>query len=113
VLALDATSYITLVSNPFKNVVVFPTTATNRPTGVPLVAISQSTATVTYYSWAQTRGLCSLYMGATYTIGSAFGVDDTAGQGLTKAADGTFVWGTVLHIGAAAEAPSIVHLTID
>ena len=103
-----------LCKNPFKDVVVFPaTTATNRPTGVPLIGITASTAALTYYFWAQTAGLCTVYCGATYTVGGAISVDDTAGFGLTIAGYPAFQWGVIVEIAAAAEKPNVVHLNID
>lgn len=41
---LDATSKITLVQNPYKNVIINPTTATGSPVGVTLYNIAASTA---------------------------------------------------------------------
>lgn len=109
-IALDATSYATLYANPFGAVVIHPTTCTNRPTGVPLCVVTQSTSAITYYFWAQTGGFAAIQVGATYTIGAGVGVDDTPGQVLTSTAE---QWGQVIQIGSAAEKPSLIWLTLD
>jgi hypothetical protein len=103
-----------LYPNPYKSVVIYPaTTATNKPTGVPAITVTASTSTVTYYFWAQTGGPVSMYMGATYTIGSGLGIDNLAGMGLTTAHDTSFCWGAVIQIGSTTDSPSLVWLMID
>lgn len=44
VTTLDATSKISLLQNPYKNVIINPTTATGSPVGVSLYALAASTA---------------------------------------------------------------------
>ena len=54
--ALDATSIITLTKNKYKDVVVgAATTVVGSPIGVPLISITDN-----YYFWAQTRGYCPI-----------------------------------------------------
>jgi len=111
--ALTATTTkATLYGDPWRAVVIHPaTTPTNRPTGVPLITVTQSTATVTYHAWLQTGGFCPIFCGATYTIGAMAGVDDANGQLLTGVT--TQDWGVVVQIGSAAEHPSLIWLTLD
>lgn len=106
-----ASTKLTLYANSWKSVIIHPaTTPTNRPSGVPLITIPATTATISYYGWLQTGGFCPVYCGATYTIGTGVGVDDTAGQVLTSTAE---QWGVVTQIGSAGESPSLIWLTLD
>jgi len=113
------TSKATLYTNAWNGVVVHPATGgtiLNRPTGVPLVLFTASTATTTYYAWLQTGGFCPLFMGATYTIGGGVSADDAAsgGFGLTPTTGvPTMLWGVLCQIGSAAEHPSMVWLYLD
>jgi hypothetical protein len=114
--ALTATtSKATLYANPWSGVVIHPATPTNRPTGVPLIAVTASTATTTYYFWAQTGGFTPLAMETTYTIGGGVGaVSGTAGEGIVAAAGvPTALMGVVAQIGSASDHPSLVWLYLD
>lgn len=114
VTALDTTSRLGFYKNPWRDVVVYPATnPTNMPTGATLFTVTISTTTTTYYFWAQTGGLCALYTGATYGIGTPIGVDNIDGMGLTLAADSSFAWGVVVSVAATTDAPSLVFLNID
>jgi hypothetical protein len=68
VVALDATSKVTITPNPWKGLIEFPTTLTGIPMGVAPIAVTQSTATITYYFWAQTWGPCCILAGGTQVI---------------------------------------------
>ena len=66
VVALDATSIITLTKSKFKDVIVAPGTVVAPPVGVPLITITDD-----YYFWAQTRGYAPVVVddGDTVIIG--------------------------------------------
>jgi len=114
--ALTATtSKATLYANPWSAIVIHPATPTNRPTGVPLITVTASTATTTYYCWLQTGGFVPLSMETTYTIGGGVGaVSGTAGEGIVAAAGvPTALMGVVAQIGSASDHPSLVWLYLD
>ena len=114
--ALTATtSKATLYANPWSAVVIHPATPTNRPTGVPLINVTASTSTTTYYCWLQTGGFVPLSMETTYTIGGGVGaVSGTAGEGIVAAAGvPTALMGVVAQIGSASDHPSLVWLYLD
>lgn len=64
IVALDTTSQISLVANPYNGVIVNPTTPTGVPVGVAVYPI-----TATYYGWIQVRGLCSLLNDSNTAVG--------------------------------------------
>jgi len=66
VVALTTSSRCDLVSNPFNNVIVNPTTATSAPVGVCVTAI-----TAAQYGWLQTKGECALLADGAVTVGTA------------------------------------------
>lgn len=68
VVALSATSVISLTKNKYANVVVCPSTPVGVPIGVPLI-----TVTAGKYFWAQTRGCCALEVATMLTIGRNVG----------------------------------------
>jgi len=111
--AFSATDELSLVKNPYRDVVVAPTTAAAIPTGVNVCAVSAN-----YYFWAQTRGPAPLITdaGDTVVVGEPIGkpgTNGTAGAGGVVANDGTdIVYGYVMAVGAAGE-PSLVFLTLE
>jgi len=64
VVALDATSIISLTKSKYKDVVVAPATVVREPVGVPLITIT----TGGYYFWAQTRGHAAIAVDTGDTI---------------------------------------------
>lgn len=64
VVALDATSIISLTKNKYKDVVVDPATVVREPIGVPLITITAGG----YYFWAQTRGYCAIAVDTSDTV---------------------------------------------
>ncbi len=86
VVALDATSYLAVYPSPWKEVITQPSTATGCCVGLPVIAIPQSTATVTYYFWAQTWGPCCVYAAGTQVIGTPQMTIGTADGGVIVAA---------------------------
>lgn len=110
--AFVATDELSVIKNPFRDVVVNPTTQAAMVVGVNVVDV-----TANYYFWAQFRGICALIVDASDTvvigepIGKA-GTAGTAGAGGLIANDGTdCTWGTVVTVGDGGE-PSLVNLMI-
>lgn len=110
--ALDTTSKVTLVQNPYKNVIINPTTATASPVGVSLYALATSTAAtwnattgaketagVAQYGFIQTRGVVSCLVDSTVTnVGYPVGR-----SAATAGCVGVATLTTVGHIGIAAQ----------
>lgn len=88
--ALTTSSVVNLVHNPY-NSTIEGTTATRRPVGVPLTAVSATTSTVNYYYWAQTKGYAAVLADAATgaTVGSAM-VLSTSVSGAVTAGSSTF-----------------------
>ena len=107
VVALDATSVITLTKNRYKDVVVTPaSTLVGTPIGVPLI-----TVTTAYYFWAQTRGYAAVMCDddGTITVGDLVsGGGGDAGAVITCAADVAKAYGVCIQIAATD-----THCTID
>ena len=68
IVALDATSKITVAPSPWKGTIILATTISGIPVGVPLIAVPATTATIEYYYWAQTWGPCCILAGGTQVI---------------------------------------------
>lgn len=102
--AWDATTEISLRLNPWMNTVVYPTTATDKPTGVPLVAIP-----ISYYGWLQTAGLVPgiVDAGDTLVIGDVVGKPGTHGTaggfGVPANDDTDAHWGIARYVATAGE----------
>lgn len=99
VVALDATSIISLTKNRYKDVIVTPTSETAPPIGVPLITITDN-----YYFWAQTRGYCCVVVGdgETITVGQQAAIDDTdAGACANNGGYTEKAWGVIVQIAAA------------
>ncbi len=99
VVALDATSIISLTKNKYKDVIVTPTSETATPIGVPLITVTDN-----YYFWAQTRGYCCIVVGdgETITVGKQAAIDDTDAGACADAGSYTEkVWGVIVQIAAA------------
>lgn len=111
--AFSATSVISLHKNRWRDVVVYPTTATQPATGIPLIAV-----TINYYCWLQTGGEAPCYVdtGDTIVIGEPVGKPGThavAGACGLVENDGTDeVWGTVRYV-AAGGAVACINLKLD
>lgn len=60
VVALDATSRLTLFANPWQSVIQCPAVPTGIPVGVAPIAVPATTATIQYYCWTQTWGPCCI-----------------------------------------------------
>ena len=108
VVALDATSIISLTKNRYKDVVVTPaTTLVGTPIGVPLITIT----TGGYYFWAQTRGYAAVMCDddGTITVGNLVsGGGGDAGAVIACAADTAKAYGVCIQIAAID-----THCTID
>jgi hypothetical protein len=114
VTALATTSEFTLVRNPFRAVIVFPTTATATPAGVPLIDV-----TAAYFFWAQVKGPAPLLVdsGDTIVIGNPVGEPATHGDagacGVVDASMATAKpWGRCMTARAATEY-ALIDLTLE
>jgi hypothetical protein len=110
--ALDTTSRIDIVANPW-NRVLHTATATLQPTGVPLVAV----AALGDSCWLQTRGICAVFANATIAAGSgAFNNGSVAGA-LDVATEASYIVnprvGQAYHLAGAQNYAHPVFLTID
>ncbi len=92
--AVPAASDISLLANPFRDVVVFPVTEVGPATGVPLIDV-----TAEYYFWAQIKGLAGMIVdsGDNIVVGNNVGVpgtyNDPGAVGVPTAGTNA-VWGT-------------------
>ena len=79
VTAITTTSTVTLVANPYRNVIVVPaTTATGLVVGVATYVI-----TAAQYGWIQTWGVCAVQASGAFAIGAMLnGIAATSGQTL-------------------------------
>lgn len=116
-----ATAKITLLPNPWYNVVVYPTTGTGMATGVPLADVAAS-----YYFWAQTEGDAPIVVDTadTVLIGQPVGAPNSAavagacgplwydGSQAGVASLYGSTWGICRYVAAAADT-AIVDLRID
>jgi hypothetical protein len=110
VVALDTTSRIDLVANPYSGVISVTTDAAiSVPCGVPLKAI-----TAAYYGWFQTRGIAAV--AADNTIGAGYefqgDVDDSGMIDVTGTDAQVWKLGHAILPGADTYA-HMVYLTID
>lgn len=99
IVALDATSIISLTINRYKDVIVTPVAEVATPIGVPLITITDN-----YYFWAQTRGYCCIVVGdgETITIGQQAAIDDTdPGATADRGSYTEKAWGIIVQIAAA------------
>lgn len=100
--ATAATSEFTIVPNPYRNVIVQPTTVTAIAVGVPNIVVPAN-----QYFWAQRRGPCPMIVdaGDTLVVGALVGVPAAHGTagGVGIPAITTDVWGRAITIGAAGE----------
>lgn len=110
--ALDATSELTFVKAPWKDVVVMPTTAEGTPAGIPLVAVAAN-----YFCWLQTGGYAPCYVdtGDTVVKGEPAGFPaDPAVAGACGpiGADTDAFWGIGVYVAQAGEV-AILDLKLD
>ena len=110
--AFAAATELSLVKNKWCGVLVSTVTATQTPTGVPLVDV-----TIGYYAWLQTCGPAPVYVdaGDTIVIGNNVGTPGTAGAAGTCGVQtaGTLpIWGQVMYVAAAADV-GLIDLKLD
>lgn len=110
--ALDATSELTLVKSPWREVDVMPVTAEGTPAGVPLIDV-----TANYFCWLQTGGYAPLIVDTSETLvkGGPCGYPGTpnvagAVGDIEAVTDAT--WGIAVYIATEAEV-AIVDLKLD
>jgi hypothetical protein len=105
------TSLVTFTKHPQDAVIVYPTTGTSVPAGVPLIPV-----TAAYYFWNQVKGPCPILTDGTVVIGQHVRVSDgTAGAVEPLDRDGTAedeaAVGTVLQVNVTTDY-SIIMLDI-
>jgi hypothetical protein len=110
--AWAAGTEITIVKSPFWDVVVMPTTAAERPAGVPLIDVS-----INYWAWLQTGGPCPILRDTSAALVLGGPVGYPAAPGVAGAvgpigADTDLQWGVARTIAASGEA-AIVDLTLE
>jgi hypothetical protein len=121
VVTLDATSKVSLYPNPYRAVVINPTTATNTPVGVTLYPVAAAVAPTTdgttgaqtaagtqQYAFVQTKGVVSVLSDAT-VAGIGLGVmpsTSTAGCVTVQAATGANI-GRAMILGVSAESRAV------
>jgi hypothetical protein len=110
--AFDATTEVTLVQSPWREVDVMPTTAEGTPAGIPLVTIP-----VNYFGWLQTGGYAPCYVdtGEALVKGEAVGFPGTpnvAGACGDTESVLDAIWGVAVYIGTAGEV-AIIDLKLD
>lgn len=66
IVALDTTSRLDLVANPYNGVIINPSAASGFPVGVAVAAVPAS-----YYGWVQTRGVANVLADGAITVGTA------------------------------------------
>ena len=106
--ALTGSSRVSLYSNPFRNVIQMPTTATGAPVGVCVYII-----TADQFGWVCTRGPCGVLVAGTPAVGT--GVTNSgsvAGAVAASGADTTSEVGRMMDTGQDGKVQG-VYLTID
>jgi hypothetical protein len=110
--ALDTTSKIDIVANPW-NRVLHTATATLHPTGVPLVAVTAAGD----FAWLQTRGVCAVFSDGTVPAGGSAESDGNVAGAIDAMAEADFVvnpkLGVGYHIAGAQNYAHPFFLTID
>ena len=108
--ALGSTASCCLIRNPYKDVIVAPTTATGAVAGVSVMVV-----TANYYSWGQTWGLGLGYSDTTYPVAAGGGVTRSAGtagyiSGITTVAAATHsaILGEAINAGTADQATPVM-----
>lgn len=110
--ALTTSSEVTLTVHPQNSVIVYPTTGTSAPAGVPPIAVTAS-----YYFWNQVKGPAVCLVDGTWVIGQHVRVSDGVAGALEPLnRDGTAedeaAVGTVLQVNADTEY-GLVQLEIE
>jgi len=118
---LDATSKICLIPNPYKNVVINPTTATSTPVGVTLGPVAASTAPTTdgtsglqtapgvqQYAFVKVNGVVSVLSDVSIAaIGLGISPSTTTAGAVTVAAATLAKIGRSLQAGVSAESRAV------
>jgi len=103
----DADTKVTLIPNPWKNVIVYPTTATGGAVGVAPVAVTAS-----YYYWAQTGGVGTVLCDGNWTVGSRLSPSNGTAGAVENGVEAQGFVGVALTTGRTGEYMPIL-LTID
>jgi len=110
--ATSATSVFTFCKNPWRDVVVNPTTSVTKAAGVSTCVIPAS-----YYGWVQTRGPCGMLRDTSETLvlgcyGGMAATCNVAGAVGLPAEATLQLWGKVLSIAADAQT-AIIDLCLE
>jgi len=110
--ALDTTSRIDIVPNPW-NRVLHTAIITPLSTGVPLIAVTA----LGDYCWLQTRGVCAVFSDNTVAAGSRVMEDGSVAGAVDIVAEANFITtpvvGTAYHIAGVQNYAHPIFLTID
>ena len=118
---LDATSKVSLVPNPYTNVVINPTTATSTPVGVTLYPVAAAVAPTTdgtsgkqtadgtqQYAFVQTKGVVSVLSDVTVAgVGLGIAPSTTTAGAVTVQAATLANIGRTLILGVTAESRAV------
>jgi hypothetical protein len=111
VTALDTTSKLDIVQNPYAQCLL-TATATLEPVGVPLI-----TMTTQYYGWLQTRGVCAVLSDGTIVAGTSFFNDGSVAGAIDVSTEASWVVnpqaGRAYQLAGAASYYHPVFLTIE
>ena len=106
--ATTTTTDVSLIHNPYRSVVVMPTSPTQVPAGVAMIALTAS-----YYGWLQTNGPCAVQGQGTLVLGqNAIVSGTTAGSVAPSADDVSVVVGYVMRVAPTTEA-SLIYLNLS
>lgn len=110
--AWDATTEVTLVKSPWREVDVMPVTAEGTPAGIPLIAV-----TANYFCWLQTGGYAPCIVDTSGSLVKGEPAGYPAGPTVAGAcgaigADTDALWGIAVYVATDAEA-AILDLKLD
>jgi hypothetical protein len=75
-----AATTVTMVKNPWADVVIAPTNQAHFSVGIPQMAVTAGTAAAPYYFWCQTWGISCAWQDDTTASGAGITSGSTAGQ---------------------------------
>ena len=99
IVALDATSEVTLVHNQYNGLIIHPVTETGGPVGIGIYAI-----TALYFGWIKTKGVVALLQdAATGGLGTSVAASTTTAGAGTLVVAGLKEIGTMMATGVSTE----------
>ncbi len=106
-IALDTTSRIDLIVNPYASVIINPSAASGMPVGVAVVATPSAG-----YGWVQCRGVANVLADGTVTVGTTVVASNGVAGAIEPFAGVQQVVGIAI-TGIATTEYGAVHLTIS